>query len=62
LKGHVVRAKELRDDAEKFLPAVLSLYKSGDGVWYGLHKDGQRVELRHLRRLHLCSAMRSPAT
>ncbi|HSY18225.1 MAG TPA: hypothetical protein VK815_07825 [Candidatus Acidoferrales bacterium] len=47
LKGHAVRAKELRDDAEKFLPAVLSLYKSGDGVWYGLHKDGQRVELRH---------------
>ena len=35
------------DDAKKFLPAVLSLYKAGDGVWYGLHKDGQRVELRH---------------
>ena len=47
LKGNASKAKELRDDAEKFLPAVLSLYKSGDGVWYGLHKDGQRVELRH---------------
>jgi hypothetical protein len=47
LKGHAVRAKELRDDAEKLLPAVLSLYKPGDGVWYGLHNDGQRVELRH---------------
>jgi hypothetical protein len=29
------------------LPAVLSLYKSGDGVWFGLHDDGNRVELRH---------------
>jgi hypothetical protein len=47
LKGHAVRAKQLRDEAEKLLPAVLSLYKSGDGVWYGLHNDGQRVELRH---------------
>ena len=47
LKGNTVRAKQLRDDAEKLLPAVLSLYKPDDGVWYGLHKDGQRVELRH---------------
>lgn len=46
-KGYAIRARELRDDAEKFLPAVLSLYKSGDGVWYGLHRDGKRVELRH---------------
>lgn len=41
------RAKQLREDADRFLPAVLGLYKAGDGVWYGLHKDGQRVELRH---------------
>ena len=47
LKGHAARARELRDDAEKLLPAVLSLYKPGDGVWFGLHNDGQRVELRH---------------
>ena len=47
LKGDTARAGELRDDAEKLLPAVLSLYKPGDGVWYGLHDDGQRVELRH---------------
>jgi hypothetical protein len=26
---------------------VLSLYKPGDGVWYGLHMDGKRVEFRH---------------
>ena len=47
LKGNAARARELRDDAEKLLPAVLSLYKPGDGVWYGLHDDGKRVELRH---------------
>jgi hypothetical protein len=47
LKGKVARAKELRDEATRFLPAVLSLYKAGDGVWYGLHDDGARVELRH---------------
>jgi len=47
MEGNAARAQELRDDAEFFLPAVLSLYKSGDGVWYGLHNDGKRVELRH---------------
>ena len=31
----------------KLLPAVLGLYKTGDGIWYGLHNDGKRVELRH---------------
>jgi hypothetical protein len=47
LEGDPARAQELRDDAEVLLPAVLSLYKPGDGVWYGLHNDGKRVELRH---------------
>ena len=47
LEGKAARARELREDAKHLLPAVLSLYKSGDGVWYGLHNDGQRVELRH---------------
>ncbi len=47
LKGNAARAGELRADAEKLLPAVLSLYKPGDGVWFGLHNDGRRVELRH---------------
>jgi hypothetical protein len=47
LKGNTARARELRDDAEKLLPAMLSLYKPGDGVWFGLHNDGRRVELRH---------------
>jgi hypothetical protein len=47
LTGNADRAKELRDAAKKLLPAVLSLSKPGDGSWYGLHDDGQRVELRH---------------
>ena len=47
LKGNATRARELRGDAEKLLPGVLSLYKPGDGVWYGLHNDGRHVELRH---------------
>lgn len=47
LKGNAAGAQELRAAAEKLLPAVLSLYKPGDGVWYGLHNDGKRVELRH---------------
>ena len=47
LKGHAVRAQELRAEAETLLPTVLSLYKPGDGVWFGLHDDGKLVELRH---------------
>lgn len=47
LKGNPGRAKQLRDEANKLLPSVLALYKSGAGIWYGLHKDGARVELRH---------------
>jgi hypothetical protein len=47
LEGNLVHAKELRDEEDKLLPSILALYKSGDGVWYGLHKDGARVELRH---------------
>ena len=47
LKGNPGRAKQLRDEADRLLPSVLALYKSGDGVWYGLHEDGARVELRH---------------
>jgi hypothetical protein len=47
LKGNLARANELRDEADELLPFILALYKSGDGVWHGLHKDGARVELRH---------------
>ena len=47
LKGNAARAQKLRNDAAQLLPAVLTLYKRGDGVWYGLHDNGERVELRH---------------
>jgi len=47
LKGNPLRAQALDRDAQILLPAVLGLYKTGDGIWYGLHKDGKRVELRH---------------
>ena len=47
MRKNPARTKELRDEADRFLPAVMDLYKPGDGVWYGLHKDGTRAELRH---------------
>ena len=47
LKGNTTRALELQQEASNLLPAVLDLYKKGDGVWYGLHNNGFRVELRH---------------
>ena len=46
-RGDAARAAELRSDAEALAKSVLALYKPGDGVWYALHRDGQRVELRH---------------
>lgn len=47
LRGEGERAAELRREARAVAAAVLDLYKPGDGVWYALHRDGQRVELRH---------------
>jgi len=44
LKGNTLRAQTLDRDAQTLLPAVLSLYKAGDGIWYGLHNDGKRVD------------------
>ncbi|TWU28441.1 hypothetical protein [Bythopirellula polymerisocia] len=46
-RGNTKRAAELRNWADQFAQAVLDLYKSGDGVWYALHRNGDRVELRH---------------
>lgn len=45
--GNSARAGELRGWADQFVQAVLGLYKSGDGVWFALHRDGEKVELRH---------------
>jgi len=46
-RGEAARAAELREWSDQLSQAVLDLYKSGDGVWYALHRDGKRVELRH---------------
>jgi hypothetical protein len=46
-RGNTARAAQLRDWANQISQAVLKLYKPGDGVWYALHRDGKRVELRH---------------
>lgn len=46
-RGNAARAAQLREWANRCSQAVLALYKPGDGVWYALHRDGQRVELRH---------------
>jgi hypothetical protein len=47
LHGELARANELEEKASAFLPAVLGLYKTGDGVWNCYHSDGSLVELRH---------------
>ena len=46
-RGNTERAAELRDWADQIAQAVLGMYKPGDGVWCALHRDGERVELRH---------------
>lgn len=45
--GDPERARQLRDWADQVAAAVNDLYKPGDGVWHALHRDGERVELRH---------------
>ncbi|QEG36408.1 glucosidase family protein [Bythopirellula goksoeyrii] len=45
--GNMKRADQLRDWANEFALSVLDLYKPGEGVWYALHRNGDRVELRH---------------
>ncbi len=47
LHGNGVRAKELDAKVAALLPKVMSLYKSGDGVWNAWQLNGKRVELRH---------------
>jgi len=47
-KGNVKRAKQLRDEADKLLPAVLGLYKPREGVWDSVLEDGTRAEQRHV--------------
>ena len=46
-RGSTAEAKRLYDSAARMSRAVLDTYKSGEGVWHALHRDGKRVELRH---------------
>ncbi len=47
-EGNTNHAEELRGMAAKLLPAVLALYEPGEGVWDSLHRDGTRVQMRHV--------------
>jgi len=47
-EGNPARAVELRKEADRLLPAVLALYEPGQGVWDSLHRDGTRVQMRHV--------------
>ena len=46
--GNNDRAGLLDAAADALLPAVLALYKPGEGVWFSMTDDGQRVEHRHV--------------
>jgi hypothetical protein len=47
-EGNPGRAGELRSEAKVLLAAVLNLYEPGQGVWDSLHRDGSRVQMRHV--------------
>ena len=47
-EGKPAQAEALRADAARLLPAVLALYEPGQGVWDSLHRDGTRVQMRHV--------------
>ena len=46
--GQGARAAALRAEANGLREAVLQLYVSGQGVWLAGHRDGTRVEVRHV--------------
>jgi hypothetical protein len=45
--GNYTEASELRSEADQMAKAVMTLYEPGKGVWASVHRDGQRVEMRH---------------
>jgi hypothetical protein len=47
-EGNEARADELQERVNQLLPAVLSLYEPGQGVWDALYPDGKRVQIRHV--------------
>jgi len=47
-EGNSGRAEKLRSEAKTLLAAVLDLYEPGEGVFDSLHRDGTRVQMRHV--------------
>jgi len=47
-EGNPGRAEKLRSEAKTLLAAVLNLYEPGQGVFDSLHRDGTRVQMRHV--------------
>jgi len=46
--GDKLKAKELYTEAEHQLPAVMALYVPGQGIWNAAHRDGTKVQIRHV--------------
>jgi hypothetical protein len=47
LAGDRSEASELRREAAEMVQAVMTLYEPGKGIWASVHRDGNRVEMRH---------------
>ena len=45
--GNPEEALQLHIEANAMAAAVMGLYVPGAGVWYSLHRDGTRVQIRH---------------
>ena len=45
--GNNEKAELLKIESGKLSKAVLDLYMPGEGVWCSLHRDGEKVEMRH---------------
>jgi hypothetical protein len=45
-RGEPEKASELRKEADEMVRRLLTLY-AGDGVWYSLYPNGQKIEVRH---------------
>lgn len=46
--GQAARAAALRQEANGLRDAVLQLYVGGQGVWFAEHRNGTRVQVRHV--------------
>jgi len=48
MTGDKTTAARYRQEAEKILPDLQKLYKSGEGYWHARFPDGKMVEVRHI--------------